>query len=216
MSLTPEEHCYSFITKELSLDVRSTPPLTKQSFEDGYPHLVTMIIHEPQIFHTGIEGGHMMMNVACMDNANIWTCADGRITLYNVDQNQSQLISIKQIRTWPNSIAVTKGGDLVFTTHSDRTVNILNNEGIREVIRLRMWRPHSVCCTSSGDFLVTLENDDKKRSKIIRYSGYKEKQSIQFNENGKSLYSSSGSNLHICENRTINRISVWLIVELKQ
>ncbi|XP_061168867.1 tripartite motif-containing protein 2-like [Saccostrea echinata] len=85
----------------------------------------------------------------------------------------------------PDDIAVTKSGDLVYTDYSDRTVNIVNNEKI-EVIR-------------AGDLKV----DYTKQAKVVRYHGAIKKETIQFSNKGKPLYSDSEEK-YITENRNLD------------
>uniref|UniRef100_K1QPG5 Tripartite motif-containing protein 2 n=1 Tax=Magallana gigas TaxID=29159 RepID=K1QPG5_MAGGI len=95
----------------------------------------------------------------------------------------------------PWDIAVTKSGDLVYTDYADHTVNIVKGKNIdvQELIRLQQWKPVSVFFPSSGDLLLIMDSDDNKQTKVLRYSDYKENQSIQFNEKGQPLYSSDGN-----------------------
>jgi hypothetical protein len=106
----------------------------------------------------------------------------------------------------PEDIAVTRGGDLVYIDPKNKTVNMVKNKKTRTIITLQRWRPLSLCCTAAGDLLVTMDRDDRKQSKAVRYSGSTEKQTIQFDDQGCPLYSSGGSfnYKYICENKNLD------------
>ncbi|XP_062602405.1 tripartite motif-containing protein 55-like [Saccostrea cucullata] len=176
-SLTSDEHYYS---------MKFSPP---------EPETVTTI-------DTGYED---LYNVACLSDEEIWTSGgDSTMKLYSINQG-SLLKSIRtKSREWPTDITVTKSGDLVYTDSNDGTVNIVKNKKIKEVIRLQNWRPKGVCSTSSGDLLVIMDSYDDEQTKVVRYSGFTEKQTIQFDDQGNPLYSFGFYDRYITENRNLD------------
>ncbi|XP_062585813.1 uncharacterized protein LOC134247470 [Saccostrea cucullata] len=99
-------------------------------------------------------------------------------SLYKVHKLGSILKSVTtKSGNIPSDIAVTKNGDLVYTDTGDKTVNIVKNEKIEEVIRLQNWKPNGVCSTP----LVTSWLSCKvvnKQTIVVRYSVSNEKQPI--------------------------------------
>nr|XP_034309664.1 uncharacterized protein LOC105331245 isoform X5 [Crassostrea gigas] len=140
--------------------------------------------------------------VCCLSDEDIWIRGDGDILrLYTLQRGLLKSVKTKSGKR-AEDVAVTRSGDLLYTNYLDRTLNIVKNTKIQTVITLQGWRPSGVCSTSSSDILVAMNNDDwKTPSKVVRYSGFIEKQSIQYKENGQALYSSGGSTKYISENR---------------
>uniref|UniRef100_K1PVF8 Tripartite motif-containing protein 2 n=1 Tax=Magallana gigas TaxID=29159 RepID=K1PVF8_MAGGI len=187
LSFTTEKQYYSMPPQ----GAESSPP--DRSLMD-VPRVITTI-------NTGYEYG--VYHVTCVNDTEIWTCGSDMMKLFNLQGEQVKSIQTKSGNR-PEDIAVTRSGDLVYTDYKDRTVNIVKNTQIQTVIRLRGWIPLGVCSTSSGDLLVVMDSDDDdKQSKVVRYSGSTEKQSIQFNDKGQPLYS-SGDIKYISENRNLD------------
>lgn len=161
-----------------------------------------LLISEPimkEVYGISHEG-LVTFGVACKSDAKFWLCQNHKIiSLYNLMGYEQISIPTKSGND-PWDLAVTTGGDLVYTDYNDRSVNIMKNSHIHTLIKLRGWIPHNVCSTSSGDLLVIVESDDYKHTKVIRYSGSWEKTSIQFNDFGQPLFS-SGITKYITENR---------------
>ncbi|XP_061169017.1 uncharacterized protein LOC133178297 [Saccostrea echinata] len=186
-----EEHEYNLITKSESPEAGSFPP-------------VKQLLDQPETVTTIDTGYRNLYNVACLSNEEIWTSGNGSILkLFSI--NQGSLLKSITAKSWtrPEGIAVTKKGDLVYTDQFDKTVNILKNEKIEEVIKLQNWVPSGLCSTYCGDLLVTMYIHNKQ-SKVVRYSGSTEKQTIQFDETGKPLFSFGTYDNFISENLNLD------------
>lgn len=125
--------------------------------------------------------------------------------LYNLKGELIKSIQTKSKNT-PSDIEVTRSGDLVYVDYSDLSINIVRNSQINEVIKLQGWRPCNVCSALYDDFLVFMDSETDRQSKIVRYCGNIPKQNISLNDEGQPLYSygpsfkymSGNKNLDIC------------------
>ncbi|XP_065929995.1 tripartite motif-containing protein 2-like [Magallana gigas] len=163
------------------------------------------LIDVPQIITEIKTDYKYAVNVSCLSDADIWTRGSSKILkLYSLQRGLLKSIQTKSGNR-AYDIAVIRNGDLVYTDGTNRTVNIVRNEEIQTVITLKGWRPFGVCSTSSGDILIAMCSDDTQTpSKVVRYSGSTEKQSIQYNDNGQALYSSGGCSKFMSENRNLD------------
>ncbi|XP_078340463.1 uncharacterized protein LOC111107942 [Crassostrea virginica] len=168
-----------------------------------YP--VGTLLDEPRIL-TDIQTEHRgilksLHSVSCLSDSELWTCGDGDniLRLYNL---QGELLRYVQTKSEniPRDISVTRRGDLVYTDYWDRSINLVRGKQIQRLITLRGWGPRGLCSTVSGDLLVTMTSDDDNQSKVVRYSDSTKKQTIQWDDQGKPLYS-SGDIKYLSENR---------------
>ncbi|XP_062592828.1 uncharacterized protein LOC134254321 [Saccostrea cucullata] len=186
LSITTDEHGYIMKTPEAA----SCPPIQP-------------LIDEPELIITIDAGYDPLYSVTRLSDEEIWTCGEDKIMkLYNL---QGQLLKTIQTKSGniPCDIAVKRSGDLVYTDHDTRTVNIVKNKQIQEVIRLQEWKPYYICSSSFGDLLVTMLSDDDTQSKVVRFSGSTEKQTIQFDSESVPLYSPDCFK-YITENRNLD------------
>lgn len=148
-----------------------------------------------------------LCSVACLNDKKVWTSGEGKIIkLFNLKGELMNTIKTKSGNA-PSDIAVTRHGDLVYTDHSDRSLNLVKNMQVKEMIRLRGWRPRNVCRTSCSDLLVVMDSDDDEQTKVVRYSDFSTelmmKQCIQYNDKGQPLFSYGGTKF-ISENRNLD------------
>ncbi|XP_055999412.1 E3 ubiquitin-protein ligase TRIM71-like [Ostrea edulis] len=159
---------------------------------------------EPRVTAT-IDTGyrHGLYSISCLSEDQVWTCGtNDTMKLLNLQSKLLTSIQTKSERA-PQDIAVTRDGDLVYTDYWNNTVNLIKNKQIHTVITIQGWRPRNVCCTAANNLLVIMDSDDGKPSKVVRYSGSTEKQSIQFDDQGRPLYS-SGDIKYISENKNLD------------
>nr|XP_011444797.2 uncharacterized protein LOC105340454 [Crassostrea gigas] len=211
-SFTPpkinKEHLYQQFIGSLSVSSIKTEehgyPMESPGAEFSPPD--RPLIDVPQIIteiNTEYSLSNQLCSVSCLNDENIWTRGGDEIMrLYNIRGKLVQSVKTKSGNS-PWDIAVTMSGELIYTDDKDGTVNIVKNTQIRTVIRLQGWRHLNVCSTSSGDLLVVMNNDDDKQAKVVCYSGFTEKQSIQCDDKGQSLFSTN-SYKYISENRNLD------------
>jgi hypothetical protein len=172
--------------------------------EDAHPPLVKPLLDEPRItadIDTGY-GSYELRSVSSAGEEQVWTCGtDKTMKLLNV-QGEVQTSIQTESGNNPRDITVTRDGDPVYA--DDETVKLVKNKQTRTVITLQGWCLISICCTASNDLLVTMISDDYSQSKIVRYSGSTEKQSIQFDDQGRPLYSAGDHPKYICESRNLD------------
>ncbi|XP_052677705.1 uncharacterized protein LOC128158786 [Crassostrea angulata] len=162
---------------------------------------VRELLDEPELVATIQTGYGNLRSVTCLNEERIWTSGETNdIKCFNIQSSLLQTIKTKS-GNFPSDIAVDSDGDLIVSDGAIRTVYKVKNGQTEELIRLQGWVPFNLCVTSTGDLLVTMFSDDKTQSKVVRYSGSTEKQTIQFDDEGKPLYSGNNHTRYITENR---------------
>ncbi|XP_065929365.1 E3 ubiquitin-protein ligase TRIM71-like [Magallana gigas] len=162
---------------------------------------VRELLDEPELVATIQTGYENVYNVTYLNEDCVWTFGSTKdIKCFNIKGELLHTVSNRS-KQRPNDIAVDSEGNLLISDGISRTVNKVKNGQTEELIRLRGWSPGYLCVTSNGDLLVSMFSDDFTQSKVVRYSGSTEKQTIQFDDEGKPLYSGNSYIKYITENR---------------
>eukprot|EP00105_Crassostrea_gigas_P043321 XP_019927469.1 PREDICTED: uncharacterized protein LOC105339610 [Crassostrea gigas] len=162
---------------------------------------VRELLNEPELVTTIHTGYKELHSVTCPNEDRIWTWGETNdIKCFNIKGSLVRTFKTKS-EEMPNDVAVNSDGNLLYCDGTDGTVHIVKNGQIEELITLPEWTPINLCVTSTGDLLVTMVSDDDTQSKVVRYSGSTEKQTIQFDDDGKPLYSWNDYDKYITENR---------------
>ncbi|XP_062585763.1 uncharacterized protein LOC134247402 [Saccostrea cucullata] len=169
------------------------------------PRNIKQILPQPGIIASvGTQYTSNLYNVVGYTDRQIWTSGDDcSIKVFHSDQKALLKTFSTLSGHRPESIAIISTGHLVYTYYHERSVNILKDEENYHVIRLENWIPHGVCKTSSGRFLVIMISNDYKQSKVVRFVGFREKQTI-FAYRGIPLFSSGDFYRYITENRNLD------------
>uniref|UniRef100_K1PTE4 Tripartite motif-containing protein 2 n=1 Tax=Magallana gigas TaxID=29159 RepID=K1PTE4_MAGGI len=162
---------------------------------------VEELLDEPKLVATMKTGHNIFRCIACHSENRIWTSGEtNEIKCFNSKGSLLQTVYTKS-GVFPNDITVYSDGDLIVSDGGKKTVYKVNIGQTEELIRLEEWRPLNLCVTTTGDLLVTMYSDDKTQSKVVCYSGTAAKQTIQFDNIGKPLYSGNSTVKYITENR---------------
>eukprot|EP00105_Crassostrea_gigas_P040453 XP_019924601.1 PREDICTED: uncharacterized protein LOC105332553 [Crassostrea gigas] len=162
---------------------------------------VRELLDEPELVATIQTGYEKLRSVTYLNEDCVWIFGSTKdIKCFNMKGALLHTVSNKS-KQRPNDIAVDRDGNLLFIDGKSGTVNKVNNGQTEELIRLRGWGPCYLCVTSNGDLLVIMYSIDTTQFKVVRYSGSTEKQTIQFDDEGKPLYSGNKRIKYITENR---------------
>nr|XP_022309175.1 uncharacterized protein LOC111114922 [Crassostrea virginica]XP_022309176.1 uncharacterized protein LOC111114922 [Crassostrea virginica]XP_022309177.1 uncharacterized protein LOC111114922 [Crassostrea virginica] len=197
--------------EELLKQIGSFSPLSIETEEQGYtvpspgaessPPARPLLDVPRLITDIPTTGYGYLFNVSCLSDEEIWTRGYNEIMeLYNLKGELLKSIQTKS-GNLPADIAVTRSGGLVYADEENRSINLVSGTQIQTLITLRGWRPRGLCSTASGDLLVIMVSDKGKQTKVVRYSGSTETQTIQRDDQGKPLYSSGYFSKYLSENR---------------
>jgi hypothetical protein len=138
-------------------------------------------------------------NIACKGVDEAWVSGRDKI-IRRVGIHKTVRNSVI-CQYWPRDITVTRQGELMYSDSPNSIVNIVRHVAIEPLVNTpRNWNPEGLCCTRSGDLLVSMVDTDCTHHKILRYDGHKIKQEIDTDENGDWIYAGGVNILWVVEN----------------
>jgi streptogramin lyase len=164
---------------------------------------VKPFLSEPRVTATVSTGYDSLRRACCLNENQIWTRGDNNV-MKLLDLQGKLLATIKtETGGCTFDIAVMRDGNLVYSDYSNRTINIVKKKHTETLITFKGWKPRNLCSTSSDDLLISMLCDYESPPKVVRYTGSTEKQIIQFDDQGRPLFSPSGGK-YITENRNLD------------
>ncbi|XP_062612951.1 uncharacterized protein LOC134274734 [Saccostrea cucullata] len=161
-------------------------------------------LFNPRLITTLDTGLETLYKVTCNCDEEIWASGeDSKIKCF-----EGQGSTINEIETtsedWPFDIAMTNNGDLVYIDGARKTIELIKNGERKRLVTLLEWNPVAICVTSCDELLATMFSDDKTQSKVVRYSGSIQKQTIMFDNEGEHLLSGNDKIKYISENGNLD------------
>lgn len=160
--------------------------------------------YSPEVLNTFSSKHNLLRCVFAHSEQEIWTSGeDYEIRSFNRVANSTKTIQTLS-GEWPSDITVTNNGALIYCDWKSCTVNKMINNQIEVLIKLQGWTPTNLFATAYDDLLVVMRSNDNSQSKVVRYSNDKKTQTIQYDEEGKPLYSGNTKIKFINENRNLD------------
>ncbi|XP_062586538.1 E3 ubiquitin-protein ligase TRIM71-like [Saccostrea cucullata] len=140
-------------------------------------------------------------SLICVETDEAWVCGSDK-TLKRVDIHGSvKEMVTATCETFPNDISVTKEGELIYSDANSRTINIFREGRIETLITLpEGWHPWGLCCTRSGDILVSMCTRDQSHYKIVRFHGQTAIKEIDKDEHEQQIFRGGKIGVNIEEN----------------
>lgn len=149
-----------------------------------------------------------LWRVVCVGATEAWVAGErGTITRIDIHGVIQNTVGVNIRNVWADTIAVTKNEEVLYSNVDEGTVNILRYGKPRHLITIeREWRPHRICSTVSGDFL--LHSSCNKYNKIVRYHGRRPTQEIFVDAYEMLIFGKGRFPLDITENATNEDVCV--------
>ncbi|XP_062591523.1 uncharacterized protein LOC134253015 [Saccostrea cucullata] len=148
-------------------------------------------------FHTGITD---LRRIACLNTEKVWVTGHNSKAITRINlQGSVQETVISTCPNHPSDISVSKKGHLLYTDVQNEVINDVHQTRA-QIKALQGWKPVGLCCTQSGDILVSMRTSNYEQRKIIQYEGQTIKQEIEKDDHGHPLYKGGEYMLSVTEN----------------
>jgi hypothetical protein len=162
---------------------------------------LTNLLKEAKVIANIPTNVEKLCRIACAGSDRAWISGEDKmIRCFDMHGTVTDTVTSK-CSQFPGDVAVNRQGELIFSDANTRTVNIVRHGKIVTLITAPMgWHPRRLCCTKSGDILVSMCSTDISHYKIVRYQGQKVTQEIHKDERGNPIYQGGEYGLCVTDN----------------
>ncbi|XP_061196966.1 uncharacterized protein LOC133205219 [Saccostrea echinata] len=151
---------------------------------------------EISAFHTGITP---LMRMACANTEEVWiTGRNKTITRFNIQGSVQETVTSTCLN-YPGDISISKEGHLLYTDVVNKVIYDVHHT-TAHITAPQGWKAGGLCCTQSGDLLVSMRTSNGEHYKIVRYESQTIKQEIEKDDQGNPLYKEGDKMLFVAEN----------------
>ncbi|XP_062581659.1 E3 ubiquitin-protein ligase TRIM36-like [Saccostrea cucullata] len=135
--------------------------------------------------------------IICIGTNEVWACGEDKV-IQRIDIHGSLKDKITtDCEPYPSDISVTRQGELIYSDVERRKVMIVRQGRIETLITLSPeWHPVGLCCTRSGDLLLSMCTINESHYKIVRYQGQSATQEIEKDECDQPVF--KGGEYGVC------------------
>jgi hypothetical protein len=192
--------------RELSLELEEykakLTQSTLSSLTDETSNLsLTELLKEAKVIANIPTNVKPLHRVACVGSDRAWiNGTDKMIHCVDIHGTVTDTV-ISTCIDFPDDITVNRQGKLIYCDGYNSTVNIVRHGKTETLIKTPQgWFPERLCCTRSGDILVSMCTADRSHHKIVRYQGQRVTQEIDRDERGNPIYQGGKYVLFVTEN----------------
>lgn len=193
------ERCIKFEKYRASL--KQTPMPRLEPANEVQRLQVKELLSIPKVITNVPLNGETPRRLSCTSLDRAWMCGNGNL-ITCVAINGSVRSTVKSTcLDFPGDIAVNRQGELLYTDVAHRTVNIVR-QGKTEtlIVTPECWHPQSLCCTTSGDILLSMFTSTIRPFIIARYEGTRLTQIIKRDESNCPIFQTGKHALIVTEN----------------
>ncbi|XP_062604623.1 uncharacterized protein LOC134266391 [Saccostrea cucullata] len=148
-------------------------------------------------FQTGVTP---LNRIACLNTEEVWVAGRNIKTITRINiQGSVQETVTSTCPNHPSDISVSKEGHLLYTDAANQVINDVH-QTTAQITAPHGWKPGGLCCTKSGDLLVSMLSSNDEHYRIVRYEGQAIKQEIEMDDQGQPIYKAGKSLLFVTEN----------------
>jgi hypothetical protein len=140
--------------------------------------------------------------VVCVGSDRAWISGIDRV-IHSVDIHGTvQATVTSTCKNYPDDITVNRQGELIYSDGSNRTIDVVRHGKTENLITAPQgWHPWGLCCTRSGDILVSMVTTaNESHQKIVRYQGQNVTQEIDKDDRGNPIYQGGKYTMYVTEN----------------